>query len=83
VQGVHPPVPPSKIQSIIPFKELVVHIMIDRCVEPFEEPVPVKTLGKDLKTQVAIYIVNRHKYEKSKKVYEVNGKAESKHINNG
>jgi hypothetical protein len=64
MQGFHPSIPPGKIQSVIPFKKLVVHIMVHRCVEPFEEPVPVKAPGKDLKTQMTIHIVNGHKYQK-------------------
>lgn len=37
--GTHQPVPEEEVEAIIAFEILVVHIMIDRGIDPFAEPV--------------------------------------------
>jgi hypothetical protein len=77
----HQPVPPGKIQTIIALKILVVHIVVHRSIEPLEEPVPVESLWKNFKAQVAIHIIQGHEDQERKKVYEMDREAKSKNIN--
>ena len=79
--GTHYPVPKSKIEAVIAFEILVVHIVVNGCIEPFTKPMPVKPFGEKFVPKMTIYIVHRHENKKGKNMNEMYGYGKCKHIN--
>lgn len=81
MKGIHQAVPPGEIQPVIPFEILVMHIVVDRGIEPLEEPVTVEAPGKQLKAQVAINIIDRHEDQERKNMDEMYRECKGEDIN--
>jgi hypothetical protein len=80
--GTHYPVPKSKVEAIIAFKILVVHIVVNGCIEPFTKPMPVKSPGEQLIPKMPVHIINRHKNQEGHYMNEVYRYGKSKKVNN-
>ena len=78
--GTHQPIPKGKVQAIVALEVLVVLVVVYRSIEPFAQPMAVGTLGKEFVAEVAIYIVQRHEYQKHHDVCKMNGDGKGKYI---
>lgn len=79
-RSAHQPIPKGKVQAIVALEVLVVLVVVYRSIEPFAQPMAVGTLGKEFIAEVAIYIVQRHEYQKYHDVRKMNGDGKGKYI---
>jgi hypothetical protein len=80
--GAHQPVPKRKVEAIVALKILVVLVVVNGRIEPFAQPMAVGALGKKFVAQVPIYIIDRHKYQKSHDMHKMDGDGKGKYIDN-
>lgn len=78
--GAHQPIPKSEVQTIVALKILMVLVVVNGSIEPFAQPVAVGTLGKELKAQMAVHIIDGHKHQKHHDVHKVDGDGKGKYI---